>query len=232
MQPGRSTPPLGSSSFLNKPIGSGKTTGPQIDITNGRPSILAGRKPSQNPDNNGQYVDGTNIAGRPGSTNANHGSPQDGGLSHGRPSAGTKTTGHNLTPYNQLSGGSSDPSSSGRQQPNRGGLYDSSSSGLPDSGRTHVLGGDRLQPDQSRTGGSSHGKPSTDAFGQHPNLDAGGEGGVPNIPSTDVLADLRRAFNLPPGLCLVKCNVLRPDQKPLTPEQIRDAFEPTTAGGK
>lgn len=57
------------------------------------------------------------------------------------------------------------------------------------------------------------------------------QSGVQYPLSTDVLAGLRNAFKLPPGLCLVQCDTLKPDQVSLTPAQIKDAFASSGLSG-
>lgn len=42
--------------------------------------------------------------------------------------------------------------------------------------------------------------------------------------SSNVYDSLRDAFKLPAGLCLVRCDSLRPDQSPLSPDQVRDVL--------
>lgn len=49
--------------------------------------------------------------------------------------------------------------------------------------------------------------------------------------TSDVYGGFRRVFKLPPGLCLVKCDSLRPGQTPLNPDEVLSAIEtPGTFG--
>lgn len=194
----------------------------------GRPSILAGRKPGSNGSDGGKIIDGSGQtspgSGQPGSQTG-FGPSHDGiSTTNGRlPSnRGGNDLPSNLPSYNQINGGgrgSPDTSSpSGRLQPIRSGSIDTSSNGYPDSGRPHI--GTGLQPiDHSR-------KQSGDGYSKthRPGTIDNGSGSSSGSPSTDVLDGLRNVFKLPPGLCLVRCDTLRPGQV-LTPDQIRDAIE-------
>lgn len=247
---GRGPSNLGSSSFLNQPINSGKTPGSNIDSNGRAPSILAGRKHGQGSldgsgrggldgsgrgglDGNGRSgLDGSGRGGQPGSPST-YGSSHETGPTNGRSQSGRPST-SNLPSYSSTSnGGSPDGSpSSGRNQPIRSGTYDSS--GYPD-GRSPTNGG-LPQTDSSKNVGSPIGKLPTDAYGQTVQTRPGSIGESENtgtgLPSTDVLAGLRNAFKLPPGLCLVRCDTLRTGQTSLTPEQIRDAFISSGLAGK
>lgn len=233
---GRPNPNLGSSSFLNQPISSGKT--PSNVDTNGRaPSILAGRKNGSNGSNGfdtGKLIDGTNRGGQPSNYNPSH----ETGSTNGR---GRQPYGPNSQRQGNTNNiGSPDtPSSSGRNHPNRGGSYDTShpnrggpydTSGYPD-GKPHTNGN---PSDSSKNHiGSNIGKLPTDTYGQTRPDSIGENGNIgTNLPSTDVLTGLRNAFKLPPGLCLVRCDTLRAGQNSLTPEQIRDAYISSGLAGK
>lgn len=200
---GRVPTNIGSSNFLNRPVTNGKPSGPQIEITNGRPSILAGRKTPTNGLDTGKLVDGTNIGEQPNTFGPSH----QGGFPNGR------------TP--SVKSGYPDSSLPGRaQQPSRNGQYDlpTGENGLP-NGRSHPTG---LQPiDHTRNGGSPSSRQPIDSFGQPHN---GGSDNGSGLPSSDLNTGLRNIFKLPPGLCLVRCDTLRPGQVSLNPDQIRDAF--------
>lgn len=208
---GRVPPTLGSTNFLNRPIANGKPSGPQIETINGRPSILAGRKTPSNGLDTGKIVDGTNIAGQPSSPP--YGPTQESGSANGRTPSG-KPTFSNIP----------DISTTDRvHQParNGGGHYDSPTNNGYSNGKIQPNTG--LQTiDQSRNGLTPIARQPTDVFGQPQGTT--NENGAGGSPSTDVFAGLKNIFNLPPGLCLVRCDTLRPGQASLTPEQIRDAY--------
>lgn len=213
---GRGPTNIGSSNFLNRPVNNGKPSGPQIETTNGRPSILAGRKTQTNGLDTGKFVDGTNTGEQPNTFGPSHqGQPNTFGPSHqgGLPNGRTPSV---KSGYNHP-----DTSSPGRaQQPNRNGQYDlpTGENGLP-NGRSHPTG---LQPiDHSRNGGSQSTRQPIDSFGQPHN---GGSDNGSGLPSSDLNTGLRNIFKLPPGLCLVRCDTLRPGQVSLNQDQIRDAF--------
>lgn len=192
---------------------------------------MAGRKPGSNGSDAGKIIDGTSGGSQPG-----FGPSHDGGsTTNGRGSSG-RPSGTNLPSYNQVNGGSGSPdtsSTSGRSQPIRSGTYDTSSpTGYPDNGsggrsQTQPTG---LQPiDHSR-------KQPGDAYGKTHRPGSNGENGSGSssgAPSSDVFDGLRNIFKLPPGLCLVRCDTVRPGQS-LTPDQIRDTIEsggqPSKAG--
>lgn len=178
-----SSPSIGSSSFLNRPIGNGKTTsnGGYDQPNKNRPSILSGRKPV--------ITDGGKlITDRP----SGGGSYDQGGLPSGT-------------------------HSNGRLQPSRndhpGG-----------DGRDGYVGRPSY-PDQTYTvsqPGSQPGGQSGDVGSHQPQT-----GLVPatsNLPSTDIYDGIRNAFKLPPGLCIVRCDSLRPGQVSLSTDQIKDAI--------
>ncbi|XP_055323837.1 hornerin isoform X3 [Sitodiplosis mosellana] len=210
---GKTPSNLGSTSFLNRPITNGRPSGWQIDTTGGSPSILMGRKTGSNvPDA------GTSGGGQPGAPTG-FGSSHDGTSTTNGRSPSNRAPGSNLPSYSQINGGgaggSPDTSSSGRTQPIRSGAYDT-----PSRSPTTGTG---LQPiDQSR-------KQPADAYGKthRPGYTNGenGSSGPSGAPSaTDALDGLRNVFKLPPGLCLVRCDTLRPGQS-LTADQMRDAIE-------
>lgn len=224
---GRTPSNQGSSSFLNRPISGGKP-GLQIDTTNGHPSILAGRKSGPSGSDAGKLVDSRPGSPGYGQPSRDTGSGSGGyGPSHGTgsgsggrlPSSGRT----NLPSFNQVSGGGSGlPSDnlppSGRQ-PIRSGTYDSTPSGQPD----RKTGSTGLQPIDH-----SSGKQPLDRYEKNrPGsvIDSRVAGIASNLPSTDVLDGLRQVFKLPPGLCLVKCDTVRPGQS-LTPEELATAFSP------
>lgn len=226
---GRAPPSLGSSTFLYRPVSNGKPSSP--------PSILAGRKTTPSSLDTGKLIDGTSAGGQPNGQPHFTGSHDDGRGSSGRPSFS------NVPSLNNVNGGSTDSPSHAPQQTNRGGTHDSSTSvtGYPD-GRSHSNAG--LQPiDGSRNGGASPTRQSTDAFGQTHGPSggngAGGEhgsggerilGGSSHQPSTDAFDGLRKVFKLPPGLCLVRCDTLRPGQVSLNPDLIRGSLDSSDVG--
>lgn len=180
---------------MHRPISNGKTPGGSTDSTAGRPSILNGRKPFHTGYESGKISDGTNGNGRP---NANI----------------------PFTPQEGLA--------NGRFPPKHG-----SSSNLPNgsgftNGRYPTNIGSQ-STDQSRNGGTSHGKHPVDSFGQNrPTSTGDGTGGTSGtggtgVLSTDAIEALRKAFKLPPGLCLVKCDTLRSGQV-LSQDQMKDAL--------
>lgn len=229
---------LGSDSFLNRPVnpnghlsqngnGNGKTTGPSNE--NVRPSILATRRPIYNGSGPNKLVDATNGGGSHSHTNSHgaHTSTNDGGSSNGRQSQ-RHGTGPNAPNYGNTNTGSPDNVPHNKNQPIRSGNYDTSGNGHgghghSDNGKTQT--GNGLQPyEQIRNKNPSFGKETSDTFdqthGRTPtNVDSGGNGAQ----TTDVLSGFRTVFKLPPGLCLVKCDSLKPGQA-LTPDQIRDAY--------
>lgn len=50
--------------------------------------------------------------------------------------------------------------------------------------------------------------------------------------TSDIMTQLRNAFKLPPGFCLVRCDSLKPGQISLTPQQVKDAFASAGLFGK
>lgn len=244
---GRVPSSSGGSSFLNQPISSGKPSGPHIDTSGRAPSILAGRKNGANGSDTGKLIDGTTHRGNQPSSST-YGPSHERGSGNGRttPSNRLPTSGSQLPSYSSTS---TPDNSQGRPQPIRSGTYDN---GYPDGrspttytdgrspstytdGRTPSTS-TGLQPiDQSRVVTSPNGRPSTDAYGQTRPGSAveNGIGGTSSgSPTTDVLAGLRNAFKLPPGLCLVRCDTLRSGQTSLSDDQIRDAFISSGLPGK
>lgn len=199
----------------------------------------------------GKISDTTHGGGHPNS----HGTftSPDGGITNGRlPSR--PGSGSNVLHYGGTNTGSNSnlPNYGGRDgsqdksQPIRSGSYDLSGNGRgpTDSGRTQP--GNGLQTyDQTRDRGSSSGKPTINSFDQSegkPTPNGGisggggtggnnGNGGSLGQQSTDALSGFRKIFKLPPGLCLVRCDTLKPGQV-LTTEQIRDAFASSGLIGK
>lgn len=241
---GPSSNTLGSDSFLHRPVTpsshqNGKTTGPSNENT--RPSILATRRPFYNGSGPGKLVDGTNGDGS--HSHGTHSSSTDGGSSNGRqpqrhhhgtgPHSGP---GSHSTNYVNTNNGSPDNSPHNKNQPIRSGTYDTSGNGHTDSGRSPTNNG--LQPyDQIRNRNPPFGKETSNTFDQthgRPSTDVGTRGnGIPSTgpQTTDVLSGFRNVFKLPPGLCLVKCESLKPGQA-LTSDQIRDAFISSGLNGK
>lgn len=234
---GRGPSSLGSDTFLNRPVTSngqnGRTNQP-VDAS--RPSILATRRPISNGGGIGKLIDGSNVAGSnsPGSFTPQTG---DGGSTTGRlPSRSGSNS--NLPSYH---GSTSDGSSPGKNQPIRSGSYDTTGngngngSGYPDSGRTTSNNG--FHPiDQSRNRDSSNSKQPSDTFDQNQNKpssshSANAGSATTGQPSTDGLSAFRNVFKLPPGLCLVRCESLKPGQA-LTADQIKDAFVSSGLIGK
>lgn len=226
-QNGRLPPTIGSDTFLNRPVTSngqnGRSTSQPVDNT--RPSILATRRPTSNGIGTGKLIDGTN--------GPNHSSSQNGftpstdsGLTNGRPSTRPNSNSHSPG-YNA---GSPDSTSQSKNQPIRSGSYDSTGSpnSFPDNGR--IPAGSVFQPiDQNRNRDSSHSKQPINALdqthGRPSSSSDNSNSGSPNgQPSTDVLSNFKNIFKLPPGLCLVRCETLRPGQA-LTPDQIKNAIE-------
>lgn len=253
---GRGSPStLGSDSFLNRPVnpnshgsqnGNGKTTGPSNE--NVRPSILATRRPIYNGSGPNKLIDATNTNGGGSHTHTNshgtHTPSTDGGSSNGRQSQ-RHGTGPNPPNYVNTNTGSPDNVSHNKNPPIRSGGYDTSGNGHgghgqhSDNGKSQTgNGGNGLQPyDQMRNKNPSFGKETSDTFDQThgripSNVDSGGNG-IPSSGSqtTDVLSGFRNVFKLPPGLCLVKCDSMKPGQA-LTSDQIRDAYASSGLNGK
>lgn len=239
--PSPSPSTLGSDSFLNRPVNpNGHQNGNQNGKTNDNkvPSILATRRPFYNGSGPGKLVDATNGDGS--NTHANshgtHTSTNDGGPSNGRQPQRHHSTG--------IHSGSSDNLPHNKNQPIRSGTYDTSgnghgshgSNGHSDSDRPQT--GNGLRPyDQTRNRNPSFGKEPSNTFdqtnGRTPtDVENSGNGGPSSGPqTTDVLSGFRNVFKLPPGLCLVKCESLRPGQA-LTSDQIRDAFTSSGLNGE
>lgn len=231
---------LGSDSFLNRPVNpnsqtnqNGKNTEPSSN-DNGRPSILATRRPIPNGSGPDKLVDATND----GNTNlhTNSRGPYTPSTDSGRPSNTRQPhrhrTGPNSSDYDNANTDSSDNSPHGKNPPVRTSGYDTSANehgghggqgghrdyGHSDNSKTQT--GNGLQPyDQLRNRNPSVGKDTSEP--ESP----------PGPQTTDVLSGFRNVFKLPPGLCLVKCESLRPGQA-LTPDQIRDAFVSSGLDGK
>lgn len=241
---GPSSSKLGSDSFLNRPVHSnvgqsGKTTGPSSE--NGKPSILATRKPNFNGSGPGKLTDGSTTHPHINS-HGSHSPTTDVSSSNGRP-LHRHGSGPNSPSNENANTGSADNVSHGRNQPIRSGDYGTSQNGHgghghSDNGKTPTGNGNGLQPyDQTRNRTPSFGKDTSNAFdqihGRTPaNIDSSGNGGTQTGPqTTDVLSGFRNVFKLPPGLCLVKCDSLKPGQA-LTSDQIRDAFISSGLNGK
>lgn len=223
-QNGRVPTTIGSDTFLNRPVTpNGQRSSQTVDNT--RPSILATRRPSSNGIGTGKLIDGTNGPNHPSSPNGFTPST-DSGSTNGRPSTRPNSNSHSPA-YNA---GSPDSTSQNKNQPIRSGSYDSTGSphGFSDNGR--IPPGSVFQPiDQSRNRDSSHSKQPINALDQtHGRPSSSSDNGnnlSPNgQPSTDVLSNFKNIFKLPPGLCLVRCETLRPGQA-LTPDQIKNAIE-------
>lgn len=69
-------------------------------------------------------------------------------------------------------------------------------------------------------------QPQTDLTGPSSNTNQ------PSSQTSDIMTQLRNAFKLPPGFCLVRCDSLQPGQISLTPEQVKDAFALSGLFGK
>lgn len=222
---------------MNRPITSsgpnGRPSSQPGDTS--RPSILATRRPSFNGSGTGKLIDGTSGTGHPSPPGSFTPQTSDGGATNGR-SPSRPSSNSNLPSYH---GGSTDGPSQGKNQPIRSGPYDSGTghgngngNGYPDSGRPTGF-----QPiDQSRNRNFPNGKQPSDKFDQTQGIPSQSGGGIApssggSQPSTDVISGFRNVFNLPPGLCLVRCETLKPGQA-LTPDQIRDAFSSTGLIGK
>lgn len=225
---------------------SGKTAATANE--NLRPSILATRRPYYNGSGPGKLVDvanGGSTITHPNShgtytpnssssstTNTDVGST---GSSNGRPSQ-RHGTGPNSSNYGNTNVGSSDNLSPGKNQPIRSGTYDTSGNGQT----SKTLTGNGLQPyDSIRNRNPSYGKETTDTFDQthgrtetnHPEQSGGNTGPSSGPQNTDALSGFRNVFKLPPGLCLVKCDSLKPGQA-MTSDQIRDSFVSSGLNGK
>lgn len=245
---------VGGSSFLNRPISNGKpqTTSSGIDHTT-RPSILAGRKtiPS-NLDNN--LVDGSpssfgmQLTFRPSSSN--YGSTGSNFLDSSLPSQRMQP---NRGSYDSRigTGGQPSPYDTSTSTPSGNAFDHSRAPGAPGSGsydRTfNKPSANDVDRSKSTTEPISHpsnlpslSQTSSQPSISTPSIQPGGsvytdgsriqspadhktESAI-SQPGTDSLSNLRNAFKLPPGLCLVRCDTLKSGQYSLTPEQIRDAF--------
>lgn len=233
---GPSVTTLGSDSFLNRPVNpnsgqsnqNGKTSGSSSPNENGRPSIQATRRPNSSGSGPGKLIDASNDGNTRNNGNSHgtytpstdHGGgslngrqPHQDGRRHG--------TGPSSSNYGNTNAGSPDNSAQNKNSPIRSGTYDSSVNGRGGhSDGDKAQNGNNLQPyDQTRNRNPSGGKETSDS-------------GSPSGPqSTDSLSGFRNVFKLPPGLCLVKCETLRPGQA-LTSDQIRDAFVSSGLNGK
>lgn len=228
---------VGSDSFLNRPV---NPNGHQNGKTNENkvPSILATRRPIYNGSGPGKLVDGTNGDGS--NTHANsHGIHTS--TSDDRPSNGRQPQRHHGTGSHTSS---SDNLPNNKNQPIRSGPYDTSGNGHGSHGGHGHRDSDRpptgngLRPfDQTRNRNPPFGKETSNTFDQTPertptDVENSGNGSPSTGPeTTDVLSGFRNVFKLPPGLCLVKCESLRPGQA-LTSDQIRDAFTASGSNGK
>ncbi|XP_031617781.1 hornerin isoform X2 [Contarinia nasturtii] len=208
---GKTPTNLGSSSFLNRPIGSGKPS-IQIDTSNGRPSILAGRKPSTSGIDSGKLVDGQ------GGYLPSHDTGSGSNIGRSTPN---KLPSSHLPSYSQVHGGGSPvdnitPSPTiSRQSPIRSGTYDSTPSGYPD----RRSGGTGLQPIDKQP------QDRYDKIHKTGTLIDNRNGPSSNVPSTEVLDGLRQVLKLPPGLCLVRCDTVRPGQS-LTTDELTGILSP------
>lgn len=233
---------LGSDSFLNRPVTpnghqNGKTARPTNENT--RPSILATRRPIYNGSGPDKFVDGTNGDGSHTHTNSHgtHSSTSDGGSSNGHQHHRHHGHGQHSTNNGNANTGSPDNLSHNKNQPIRNGGYDTSGNGHgghghPDNNGPSTNTG--LQPYEN-TRNRVPPKETSDTFDrthERPPTDVAGNGDQSTgTQTTDVLSGFRNVFKLPPGLCLAKCDTLRPDQT-LTSDQIRDAFIASGFNGK
>lgn len=245
---------VGGSSFLNRPISNGKpkSTSSDTDHTT-RPSILAGRKtiPS-NLDNNSFDSSpssfGMQLTSRP--SLSNYGSTGSNFLESSLPSQRMQP---NRGSYDSriVTGGQPSPYDTSTSTTSENAFDRSRAPGAPGSGsydrkfnKPSVNDGDRSksttdlishpsnspslsqtssQPSISTPSIQPGGSVSTDGSRIESPADHGTEFEI-SQPGTDSLSKLRNAFKLPPGLCLVRCDTLKPGEYSLTPEQIRDAF--------
>lgn len=227
---------LGSDSFLNRP----ESNGHQNGKGNKAPSILATRRPFYNGSGPGKLIDATNGDANShthGNSHGTHTSTSDGGPSGRQPQRHHGSGSHTSSSDNL-------PTGKQENQPIRSGTYDTSGNGHGShggNGRSDIdrhQTGNGLRPyDQTRNRNPPFGKETSNTFdqthGRTPtDVENSGNGNPSTGPqTTDVLSGFRNVFKLPPGLCLVKCESLRPGQA-LTSDQIRDAFTSSGLNGK
>lgn len=216
---GREPTNVGSDTFLNRPVGSHGQNG---RAPTQPPSILATRRPSSVGLSTSRLIDSPTGTGH--SSSPVNFTPI--AIDSSSPTATGRLpsrAGSHIPIYNA---GTPDGSSQGKNQPIRNGPQDVSgiSNTFPENGR--IPHGSGFQPiDRNRD--SSHSRQPINALDQDKpssTFENGNNGSPDGHPSTDAISGFKTVFKLPPGLCLVRCETLKPGQA-LTPDQIKNAFE-------